>query len=264
MLKTSSKTALLAALLLILMGGCDANNFSDAPTVRAPAPGESAAEGAPASKNANTGARAPGSAGPLKPGASANDVPENHPPMMPGMAGGAAQGATPSVPNPASAGTMSPEQFGKVGPILWTAPDNWLAVKPASAMRLAEYHLLGADGTEPAVLSIFYFGQGGGGATQMNIDRWVSQFKTVTGEPKQSLDEIAGMKVHRIAVDGTFELDAAMGGGDTRADFSLLGAIAESSVGNYFFKLTGPAATIAAHKDGFNGFVASFKPGEVD
>ncbi|AWV91194.1 hypothetical protein [Bradymonas sediminis] len=259
MLKLSSKTALLAALLLTLVGGCDANEFSDAPKVSAPAPGEVSAQGAPA-QNLNAGARAPGSAGPLKPGATANDLPSDHPPMMPGMKGGGAQGSTPAVPNPAAAGTMTPEQFGKVGPIRWSAPDNWLAVKPASPMRLAEYHLLGADGTEPAVMSIFYFGQGGGGAIQMNLDRWVKQFKSVTGEPQQSVEEVAGMKVHRIAVEGTFEVDAAMGGGTARADFGLLGAIAESPAGNYFFKLTGPTETIAKHKGGFDGFVKSFKP----
>lgn len=256
MLKTSVKTALLAALALLLVGGCDSTDFSDAPTVHAPAPGESSAKGAPTPGRANSGGRAP-SAGPLKPGAS--QMPADHPPVAPGMKGGGQQGNT-AVPNPPSAGTMSPAQFGKVGPLLWTAPDNWLAVKPASQMRLAEYHLLGADGTEPAVLSVFYFGQGGGGAIQANIDRWVGQFKTVTGEPEQAVSEISGMKVHRVSVNGTFEVGAAMGGGDARADWRLLGAIVESPVGNYFFKLTGPADTIAKHQDAFDGFVASFKP----
>lgn len=260
MLKISPKPALLAALILSLMGGCDSNKFDDAPTAHAPALGEPSAQGSPAPGPA--GARPSGSAGPLKPGASAKDLPANHPPMMPGMQGANAGGSTPStpaLPTPAAAGTMTPEQFGKVGPMRWTAPDNWLAVKPASAMRLAEYHLLGADGTEPAVLSIFYFGQGGGGATQANIDRWIGQFSTVTGEPQQGVEDVAGMKVHRIAVAGTFDVSAAMGGGDMRADYRLLGAIAETPVGNYFFKLTGPDATIAAHEKAFDGFVASFK-----
>lgn len=260
MLKISPKPALLAALLLTLMGGCDANDFADAPTVHAPAPDETSAQGSPAPRNA--GARPAGSPGPLKPGASAKDLPANHPPMMPGMQGGSAAGSaasTPALPTPAAAGTMTPEQFGKVGPIRWTAPEKWLAVKPASAMRLAEYHLLGADGTEPAVMSIFYFGQGGGGAIQPNIDRWIGQFSTVTGSPKQGVEDVAGMKVHRIAVAGTFEVGAAMGGGDMRADYRLLGAIAQTPVGNYFFKLTGPDATIAAHEKAFDEFVASFK-----
>jgi hypothetical protein len=127
-------------------------------------------------------------------------------------------------------------------------------------MRLAEYHLLGADGTEPATLSVFYFGPGGGGSIQANIDRWIGQFQSVDGAPEQSVEEVAGMKVHLVDVTGTFTVGAAMGGGEARANWRMLGAIVESPAGNYFFKLTGPVDTIKAHQAGFDAFVASFRP----
>lgn len=237
--------------------GCDDNHFDQAPTVRAPAAPSSAGR-----------APAPQQGAPLAEGSAASpqagidvDLPADHPPLDPEQQPGqaAAQGAAAAPP---SAGTMQPEEFGEVGPFRWEAPGNWLAVKPASAMRLAEYQMLGAEGTEPATLTVFYFGPQGGGEIQANIDRWVAQFKTLDQDAKQTSEEVAGMKVHRVEAGGTFDMAAAQGGEGLLDGWRMLGAIAESPSGNYFFKLTGPRDTVSKHEASFDEFVQSFRPAD--
>jgi hypothetical protein len=44
-----------------------------------------------------------------------------------------------------------------------------------------------------------------------------------------------------------------------KAGYRLLGAIVEAPAGNVFFKLTGPAATIAAAQADFDALVASIR-----
>ena len=155
---------------------------------------------------------------------------------------------------------MPPDQFGKAGPLRWAAPKSWRAVKPASQMRLAEYHLPAEQGGQPATLTAFYFGENGGGSIQANIDRWVGQFKQMTGRPGQTTRTVNGMKVHLIDASGTFSVGAAMGGGQAQPYWRMRGAIVESPAGNFFFKLTGPQETVTAHEAGFETFVSSFKP----
>jgi hypothetical protein len=154
---------------------------------------------------------------------------------------------------------MSPQQFGKTGPLRWQAPESWRAVKPAGSMRLAEYHLSAEQGGEPATLTAFYFGKGRGGSIQDNIDRWVGQFEQLSGDPDQSTRTVGSMKVHLVDASGTFTVGAAMGGGQAESGWRMRGAIVESPAGNFFFKLTGPQATVAAHDKGFETFVSSFR-----
>jgi hypothetical protein len=41
----------------------------------------------------------------------------------------------------------------------------------------------------------------------------------------------------------------------------LLGAVAAGPDANWFFKSTGPQATVEAHRAAFEGMIASLKPG---
>lgn len=176
----------------------------------------------------------------------ADNLPSSHPPIQGGD-------------TPTGIAPLSPEEFGKTGALRWTAPDGWQPTKPASSMRLAEYVIVGQP--EPAELSIFYFGATGGGGVEANISRWVGQFRGEGSTPKRSEEVINGMKVYHVDAAGTF--DAGMAGGNVppKEGQRMLGAIAESPVGLYFFKLVGPQELIAASEGDWRKFVASFTPG---
>ena len=180
-----------------------------------------------------------------------DSLPSGHPPVNANAA--AAAGTAPAV------GFSSPDEFGKVGPLRWSAPDSWQAAKPASSMRLAEYVVTGESG-EPAVLTVFYFGPAGGGGVDANITRWTGQFGADGASAKRGETVVNGMKVHTVDVAGTYNAGMAGGNQPAKQDQRMLGAIVESSAGLFFFKLVGPNSLITANEDEWNAFVQSFAP----
>lgn len=240
----------------MFLSACESDQFADAPTARAPSKTQQQAQPV-APKRAQMGSK---------------QMPANHPPVAGagqmgqggqmgrkgGQMGSKGAGAMPAPPTAGPQG-MTPDQFGSVGPLRWQAPEGWKPVKPASQMRLAEYHVAPAQGGEPATMTVFYFGKGGGGSIQANIDRWIGQFQSVEGKPEQSTRTVNGMKVHLVAVAGTYKVGAAMGGGQAAPNWRMRGAIVESPAGNFFFKMTGPQKTMDAQAKAFDAFVDSFK-----
>lgn len=159
------------------------------------------------------------------------------------------------------------EEYGKTGPVTWTAPATWTAAKPASSMRLAEYTIAGKDGAEPSSVSIFFFGGGQGGDVEQNVSRWVGQFATADGKPlgdaaKRGLVKVDGMDVHTVDAAGTYNPGMAGGNRPPKQDQRMLGAIVELPGGRYFFKLVGPKAGVDAEQKNFDAFVQSFKKGK--
>ncbi len=70
---------------------------------------------------------------------------------------------------------------------------------------------------------------------------------------------VAGLRVTRAQVGGTYLAPGGpmMQSTGKRPGYRLLGAIAEGPEGNVFFKLTGPAATVAAAEPAFDALVVS-------
>lgn len=234
------------ALLAVSGIACDkSDEFSDAPTVSAP------------EATADTPSGAEPARAPSKEDIQGKQMPADHPPI-------GSQGA-PSVAPPAqNTGFASPAEYGKTGPLRWEAPETWTAAQPASSMRLAEYVVSGDEGVEPATMSIFYFGSAGGGGVEANVNRWVGQFSNPDGSPaagnaKRKTETVNGMKVHRVDVAGTFNPGMA-GSGPPKNEQRMLGAIVETPVGLYFFKLVGPQSTMDKAEEGFESFVKSFEP----
>src|SRR5215467_4300415 len=79
----------------------------------------------------------------------------------------------------------------------FTVPTGWIEEERTSSMRVAQYRLpKAATDTEDASLVLYYFGQGQGGSTAANIERWVGQMKQAEGSSaKQENLEVNGMKV---------------------------------------------------------------------
>lgn len=142
----------------------------------------------------------------------------------------------------------------------FTLPDGWQS-EPASGMRLAQASIPGSGGT--GQLTVFYFGPGGGGDVESNIQRWVGQMEPEQGAQaeRQTFETENGFQVTWVDVPGTL-LPSTMGTGPTTAQpsFRLLGAVVEGPGGPWFFKATGPKDVLAAEREGFLEMLRSVQP----
>src|SRR5216683_585226 len=103
---------------------------------------------------------------------------------------GTANGAT-------QAQTTSPSQ----GELKFKVPDGWVVEHPTSSMRVAQYKLAKADGdSDDASLVLYYFGQGQGGSTEANIDRWINQMQQPDGKPSKERAKLETLTVNGLKV----------------------------------------------------------------
>ena len=148
--------------------------------------------------------------------------------------------------------------------VRWTAPAGWKA-EAARPMRAATYSIplaAGEQGIAECVVNFFGAGQGGG--VEANIERWRGQVLGTDGKPAVAkIDKRSGRGVPTTVVDasGTY---TGMGGPMTAGakpvpGYRLMGAIVEGPGGSVFFKLTGPAKTIAAQQKNFEQLLASIQ-----
>lgn len=175
----------------------------------------------------------------------------------------------PTVATPPASDVIPPVPAGAgsgAAALDWTAPATWIAQPPANPMRRAQYKVPGPGGDAECV--VFYFGPGQGGAPIDNAKRWASQFTDAAGQPatatmKTRTEQVNGVPVLFVEASGAFQAGSAMGSGTavTRPDWALLGAVAEGADANWFFKLTGPKATLEAERAAFEGMLRSVKRG---
>ena len=179
-------------------------------------------------------------------------VPPGHPPV-----GG--PGMSPTVPAPPpSAGAGGQE-------LVWKLPRGWVEEPASSSMRRAQYRIPGGAG--PGECVVFYFGPGQGGDAEANAARWAGQFRGADGQParavKKSTIKVGDIAVLLVEVTGTYV--GGMGGtpsGPERPDSMLLGAIAQGPDANWFFRATGPRATIEPQRSAFKGMIRSISRGK--
>ena len=133
-------------------------------------------------------------------------------------------------------------------------------------MRAATYSIPLAAGDQGiAECVVNYFGPGQGGGVDANIERWRGQVLGADGKPavaKIDKRTVRGVQVTMIDTSGTY---TGMGGpmsaeSKPAASYRLIGAIVEGPGGSVFFKLTGPAKTIAAEQKNFEQLLASIQP----
>jgi hypothetical protein len=149
------------------------------------------------------------------------------------------------------------------GGIRWTAPAGWKVEAPR-AMRAATYSIspvAGDRGLTECVVN--YFGPGQGGGVEANIERWKGQMQSPDGKPAPAAVEKRTVRGVPIVVIDTSGAYTGMGGPMASAPpvpgYRLLGAIVEGPGGSLFFKLTGPAKTIAEQQKSFDQLLASIQ-----
>jgi len=165
-------------------------------------------------------------------------------------------GSCPSLP--ISQAAESPATF-KAGEFTFQRPADWKWVSTASPMRKAQLEIQGADKKETADVIFYHFGEGNGGGTQANVQRWLGQFREPKDQLQAKVEEVTvnSRKVTYVEAQGTYM--SGMPGGPTtpQPNSMLLGAILESPQGNVFIRLTGPVSLAKASKQPFRKLVES-------
>jgi len=156
--------------------------------------------------------------------------------------------ATPAATDAAQAMT---DRIVVVPGALFTLPEGWVQQPPSASMRLAQAAIPGEAGA--GELTVFHFGAGGGGGVEANLQRWANQVQPDpgTGIARDSFT-LGAWNVSWIEVAGTLK-PSSMGVGPSEPvpGSRLLAAVVEGPGGPWFFKATGPDATIAAQRDAF-------------
>ncbi len=128
-------------------------------------------------------------------------------------------------------------------------------------MRVAEYVVPHANGDiADAECTVITFGPSQGGGIEGNVDRWVRQFNPLSGAPMKTTSKIRGMNVTRVEVAGSYHPMMMPGMPTTASTLQgarLVGAIVEAPSGLWFFKMTGPDATVRAAAAELDAMVAS-------
>jgi hypothetical protein len=149
--------------------------------------------------------------------------------------------------------------------IVWKTPAGWVEETPSSSLRRGQYRVPGAGGD--AELAIFYFGAGQGGDPTANAQRWANQFKQPGGgDPLEAMKtqtlDMKGTKVLLVETTGTY-MNTAMNPADVgeKPNYALLGAVVPGPDANWFFKMTGPQATVKEQRDKFLQLLQSIQKG---
>ena len=149
----------------------------------------------------------------------------------------------------------------------FTVPAGWVEEERTSSMRVAQYRLPKVAGdAEDASLVLYYFGQGQGGSTTANIERWIGQIQQADGSPskgksKEENLEAHGLRVTTVDVSGTYVAETAPGSGTfhNKPGYRLRAAVVDTPKGSYFVKLVGPEKTVAQWNESFLSYLRSFE-----
>lgn len=166
-----------------------------------------------------------------------------------------------ALPSQATAAPAPAAGTGQVqGPGIWIdLPDTWEEQQPEPGMRLAQAAIPGPGG--PGQLAVFYFGEGGGGGVEANLQRWIGMMELKPGtEPRRETFESNGLRITWLDVAGTMmPSQMGMGPAEPTPNMRMLAAVVEGPRGPWFFRANGPDATLADQRDEFLGMLKSLR-----
>lgn len=142
--------------------------------------------------------------------------------------------------------------------ITYQFPEGWRQVPPSSSMRLDQAVIPGDAGD--GELTVFFFGPGGGGGVEPNLQRWAGQIASNAAPQREVFTLDNGLRVTWIEAAGTLKA-STMGTGPTadQPNFRLFAAVVEGPGGPWFFKATGPDATMLGQRDDFLALLGSMR-----
>jgi hypothetical protein len=140
-------------------------------------------------------------------------------------------------------------------PATWADKD----IEPQNRnMRVANFLVPGMDGGDQAELVIFRF-EGDRGTKQMNIDRWIGQFRGADQQPVKPIIEeleVEGMPVTIVELSGDY---LGMGTTGLAHDQLFFGAIVEAPAGKVYARLVGDRPTIEANREAFTSMLKGLR-----
>lgn len=188
---------------------------------------------------------------------TSSTLPAGHPPL-----GNAGKGDALPPGHPPIGRTNGPVVFsGDLAPpqqmLEFDPPRNW-TTKPARPMTVAIYSLPGTNNSVTnAELAISHYPGMKDIPLQDHVDRWAGQFSQPSGETKtdtvkQTRLEGTTHPTTLVDISGTYQPGSMMGpAGPPQENHRMLSGIVKTENGPWFFKLTGPAETVAAHRRNF-------------
>ena len=196
------------------------------------------------------------------------ELPPGHPPIggaaAPTAGTSDASGATGAAGLPSS----HPPVPGVTTELKFDSPTDWKPTAVRSTMRKAQFVLPRAEGdAEDGEMILFYFGRTEGGSVADNLTRWRDMFKTADGAKigddavKTETFEANGLKVTLLEVSGRYAPSAMPGSApqQPRDNFRMLAAVVETPNGPWFFRGTGPVATMSAHAENMRKLLKSVR-----
>lgn len=130
-------------------------------------------------------------------------------------------------------------------------PASWKQQQPSNNLRLGQFQIPAVEGDkEPAELTVFNFGAGGG--VNSNLQRWIDQFQPDERKSKLTQGKSAMGDYVLADISGTYKKPIGppiQGKTEPMPNARMLGVIISmDKKGLYFLKLTGPDKTVAAAK----------------
>lgn len=175
----------------------------------------------------------------------------------------------PRAPGGNTPGMGIPSPTAPANELKYDAPADWVSVKPDSMMRKAQWSLPKAEGdAEDGAVILFYFGAGQGGGVAGNVMRWKGMFSTEDGKPladdavKQESFKANDLNVTLIELAGRYTESSMRPGAPAatpKSNYRMIAAIVETADGSWYFRCTGPTATIAKHEAGIRSLLKSVR-----
>lgn len=163
---------------------------------------------------------------------------------------------------PADGMGMPPAPAG-AGALDIQLPESWVEQAPSNSMRLLQAGIPGEAGD--GEFALFYFGAGGGGGVEANIQRWLGQVSSDDGsDPVRETFESGNLTIHTVEAKGTLTASPMSMSATPPApqpDSMLLGAVVEGPGGPWFLKVTGPEATVGPQREAFFEMVRNLTVG---
>ena len=170
------------------------------------------------------------------PAAAPANLPPGHPPVS--STGDDMHGAS------QIAGAVIPTAEGR--DLLWTVPAGW-EPKPGASMRKGSYRVKAAKAEADLAITAF---PGATGGLDANLNRWRGQVGLAPLPPAE-----VTAAVEKFEANGLLFIVVDYQG----PAIQLLGAIVAYNENSWFFKLTGPTATVSAAKADYRQFLHSIK-----